>query len=84
MSSLSDPNYRIVYKTQANTLTHISPNSQILIRLIGNESTRFFPLEHARQLTSGSMNEYIYSGNEYIHEVKMSVFNVSPNACKHI
>ncbi|CAF1154399.1 unnamed protein product [Adineta ricciae] len=69
MSSSSDPKYRIVYKTQANTLTNMSSNGQILMRLIGNESTRFFSLEHARQLTPGSMNEYIYTGNEYIHEL---------------
>lgn len=84
MSLSSDPNYRIVYKTQANTLTNISPNSQILMRLVGNDSTRFFPLEHTRQLTPGSMNECVYGENEYIHEVKMSLFNANPNDCEHI
>ncbi|CAF3836154.1 unnamed protein product [Rotaria sordida] len=63
----SDPIYRILYKTQANVLTNITRNAEILIRLVGDESTSFFPLEHNRPLISGSINESFYRGNEYIN-----------------
>jgi hypothetical protein len=69
-SGFIDPIYRILYKTQPNVLTNITRNSEILIRLIGDKSTGFFPLEHTRQLVSGSINEYFYRGNEYINGVK--------------
>jgi hypothetical protein len=52
-------------------LTNITRNTEILIRLIGEQSTSFFPLEHTRQLISGSTNEYFYRGNEYINGVKI-------------
>ncbi|CAF3800670.1 unnamed protein product [Adineta steineri] len=64
-----DPVYRIVYKTQANILTNVTRNAEILIRLIGDKSTSFFSLEQTRQLTSGVINEYFYRGNEYINEL---------------
>ncbi|UJR31343.1 hypothetical protein I4U23_018839 [Adineta vaga] len=63
----SDPIYRILYRTQPNMLTNVSRNGQILLRLSGDESTAFFLLDHTRQLTSGSINEYFYHGNDYIH-----------------
>jgi hypothetical protein len=61
-----DPIYRILYKTQANVLTNLTRNAEILIRLIGGESTSFFRLEHPGQLPPGSIQEYFYRGNEYI------------------
>jgi hypothetical protein len=50
-------------------MTNLTRNSDILIRLIGDKSTGFFPLEHTRQLTSGSINEYFYRGKEYINGI---------------
>ena len=47
-------------------LTNITQNAEILIRFIGNESTSFFLVEHNRQLTPGSINEFSYRGNEYV------------------
>ncbi|CAF3685921.1 unnamed protein product [Rotaria sp. Silwood1] len=65
--NILNPIYRILYRTQTNVLTNITRNAEILIRLIGDESTSFFPLEHHRPLIFGSINESFYRGNEYIN-----------------
>jgi hypothetical protein len=48
----------------------VTANGYLLLRLIGDESTSFFPLEYNNHLISGSMNEYFYRGNEHINGVK--------------
>ena len=50
-------------------ITNLTRNSEILLKLTGDKSTEFFPLEHTRQLTSGSINEYFYRGKEYINGI---------------
>ncbi|CAF1436666.1 unnamed protein product [Rotaria magnacalcarata] len=65
-SVTSNPIYRILYKTQANVLTNITRDAEISIRLIGDESTSFFRLDHNRPLISGSVEESFYQGNESI------------------
>jgi len=55
-------------------LTNTTANAQVLIRLIGDKSTSFFPLEYSRRLFSGSFYESFYCDNESINEVRKNMY----------
>ncbi|CAF3752454.1 unnamed protein product [Rotaria socialis] len=82
-SVTSHPIYRILYKTQANVQTNITRDAEISIRLIGDESTSFFRLEHTRPLISGSIEESFYQENESITGLNKLEIQLFDNANTH-
>lgn len=53
-----------------NLLTTVTSNAILSMRLIGQESTAFFPLQHQTQLKAGSIIEYLHRDQTHITDVR--------------
>ena len=67
------PIYRIICKTETNLTTTMTSNAILSMRLIGEQSTPFFPLQQQTQLKPGSIIEYLHRDKTHITDVRQRI-----------